>query len=86
MNASPEAAPQDPAAALEREVAEAIALCDGDMRSTIRALLVTMPHHEAQLKELRAAVSRGYTRGLLHPLLTAYGWKRGMVELDGEPE
>jgi hypothetical protein len=58
-----------PADALEADVDRAIMTCDGDLRATIRALLVTnallLEHNDALVKELDWAwhwVSPGYTR------------------------
>ncbi|MDQ8727378.1 hypothetical protein [Bradyrhizobium sp. LHD-71] len=41
---------------------EAIAMCGGDMRSTIRALLLANEFLEHEVKELMVAVSKGYER------------------------
>ena len=60
------------AAALEAEVDQALALCDGDARAALRSLLVLVRHVEEAARRLNAAVSRGYVRGdLYHPLLRA---------------
>ena len=48
---------------LEVAVDEAIAACGGDMRSTIRALIVANEYLEAESCELMAAVSHAYVRG-----------------------
>jgi hypothetical protein len=48
---------------LEAAVDHAIAACDGDMRSTIRALIVTNNYLESEVSELMKAVSRAYVRG-----------------------
>jgi hypothetical protein len=48
---------------LEAAVDQAIAACDGDMRSTIRALLVANDHLESEVCELMQAVSHAYMRG-----------------------
>lgn len=42
---------------------QAIAACDGDMRSAIRALIMANEYLEMELSEVYAAVSRGYSRG-----------------------
>jgi hypothetical protein len=51
---------------LEAAVDQAIAACGGDMRSTIRALLVANEFLEAEAGELMKAVSHAYTRGRFH--------------------
>jgi hypothetical protein len=42
----------------ERACDEAIAMCDGNMRSTIKALLMANEYLEAELQDLQAATSR----------------------------
>jgi hypothetical protein len=48
---------------LEREVDEAVALCDGDMRAALRAALVANSFLTAEVERLMQAVSFGFTRG-----------------------
>ena len=48
---------------LEAEVDEAIATCDGDLRATIRALIVANQYLECEVSELMKAVSHAYVRG-----------------------
>jgi hypothetical protein len=48
---------------LEAAVDQAIAACGGDMRSTIRALIVANDYLESEVSELRKAVSHAYVRG-----------------------
>ncbi|HYI27361.1 MAG TPA: hypothetical protein VD863_05865 [Bradyrhizobium sp.] len=48
---------------LEAAVNQAIAACGGDMRSTIRALIVANEFLESEAAELMKAVSHAYTRG-----------------------
>jgi hypothetical protein len=48
---------------LEQAVDEAIAACDGDLRATIRALIVANDYLEGEVGELMKAVSRAYVRG-----------------------
>lgn len=48
---------------LEAAVDQAIAACDGDMRSTIRALIVANEFLESEVGELMKAVSHAYVRG-----------------------
>lgn len=51
---------------LETEVNEAIAACDGDLRATIRALIVANNYLECEVSELMKAVSHAYVRGRFH--------------------
>jgi len=48
---------------LEAAVDEAIAVCDGDMRAAVRALIVANDYLEGEVRELMKAVSRAYVRG-----------------------
>ena len=48
---------------LEAAIDQAIAACDGDMRSTIRALIVANEYLESEVSELMKAVSHAYVRG-----------------------
>jgi hypothetical protein len=48
---------------LEAAVDQAIAACRGDMRSTIRALIVANEFLESEVSELMKAVSHAYARG-----------------------
>ena len=48
---------------LEVAVDEAIAACGGNMRSTIRALIVANEYLQSEACELMAAVSHAYVRG-----------------------
>ena len=51
---------------LEAAVDQAIAACSGDMRSTIRALIVANKFLESEVTELMKAVSHAYVRGRFH--------------------
>ena len=51
---------------LEAAVDHAIATCGGDMRSTIRALIVANEYLESEASELMKAVSHAYARGRFH--------------------
>ena len=62
MSSGSQPNPQD-ASELEAAVDQAIAACDGDMRSTIRALMVANEYLEAEVGELMKAVSHAYVRG-----------------------
>ena len=48
---------------LEVAVEQAIAVCDGDMRAAVRALIVANNVLEAEISELKKAVSHAYARG-----------------------
>ena len=48
---------------LDAAIEQAIAVCDGDMRATIRALIVANNFLESEIAELKKAVSHAYTRG-----------------------
>ena len=48
---------------LESAVDQAISACGGNMRATIRALIVANEYLESEVAELMKAVSRAYTRG-----------------------
>ena len=43
----------------EQACDQAIAMCDGNLRSTIKALILANEYLEAELEELRAAVTAG---------------------------
>ena len=48
---------------LEAAVDQAISACGGDVRATIRALIVANDYLEAEVGELMKAVSHAYARG-----------------------
>ena len=48
---------------LEAAVEQAISACGGDMRATVRALIVANEYLETEVGELMKAVSHAYTRG-----------------------
>ena len=48
---------------LEAAVDQAIALCDGDPRAAVRALIVANNLLESEIADLKKAVSHAYTRG-----------------------
>ena len=48
---------------LEAAVDQAIAACDGDMRSAVRALIVANEYLQSEVNELMKAVSHAYVRG-----------------------
>ncbi|MGL9622571.1 hypothetical protein QRQ56_31835 [Bradyrhizobium sp. U531] len=43
----------------EQACDQAIAMCDGNLRSTIKALIMANEYLEAELEELHAAISAG---------------------------
>jgi hypothetical protein len=43
----------------EQACDQAIAMCDGNMRSTIKALIMANEYLETELRELQAAISSG---------------------------
>jgi hypothetical protein len=53
----------EPNDGLEGAVEQAILACGGDMRATIRALLVANEYLETEVSELMKAVSHAYARG-----------------------
>ena len=67
-----EAGTEEAPAGLKAVVDDAIAACDGDLRATVRARVVTLDAYEAEVaalrKEvasLRVVISPGYVRGRL---------------------
>ena len=48
----------------ERACDQAIAMCDGNLRSTIKALIMANEYLENELTELQAAISCGCAPGL----------------------
>jgi hypothetical protein len=51
---------------LEAAVDQAIAACGGDLRASIRALIVANDYLETEVAELMKAVSHAYARGRFH--------------------
>ena len=62
MSSGPQPNTQD-VDGLEVAVDQAIAACGGDLRSTIRALIVANDYLESEVSELMKAVSHAYARG-----------------------
>ena len=60
---SPPQPSSQPDDGLEAAVDQAIAACGGDVRATIRALVVANDYLEAEVGELMKAVSHAYARG-----------------------
>jgi hypothetical protein len=65
MKASPELDERTEAERLEVAVAQAIEACDGDLRATIRVLILANEFLETQ-------ISHGYRRGILHGRFKCY--------------
>jgi hypothetical protein len=68
MPQSAEPNSQSDANRLEDATDQAIAACGGDARDAVKALIVTNGYLEAEVRELRAAVSIGYARGKFEPV------------------
>jgi hypothetical protein len=62
MSTNPEPAPDG----LEAAVDQAITACGGNMRETIKALIVANDFLESEVAELMKAVSQAYVRGRFH--------------------
>ena len=55
----------DPAASIEAEVDEAIAVCGGDARAALGAALIANAYLGAEVERLTEAISTGFARGQL---------------------
>jgi hypothetical protein len=55
--------PNEQGNGLEAAIDQAIAVCGGDLRATVRALIVANNLLESEIAELKKAVSHTYTRG-----------------------
>ena len=51
---------------LDAAVEQAIAACGGDLKATIRALILANDYLENEVAELMKAVSHAYARGRFH--------------------
>ena len=60
---SPLSQPNERNDGLEAAVDQEIAICDGDIRATVRALIVANNFLESEIAELKKAVSHAYVRG-----------------------
>jgi len=67
MSQPAETNPVSESARLDNAADQAIAACNGDMRSTIRALILANEFLEFEVSELMKAVSRGYPRKEIVP-------------------
>jgi hypothetical protein len=56
----------EPNDGLETAVDQAISACGGDMRATVRTLIVANEYLETEVGELMKAVSHAYARGRFH--------------------
>ena len=63
-----------PAGDLDTAADQAIAACGGDAREAVKALIVANDSLGAQVEELRAAVSMGYSRGRYDLPRDRKGW------------
>ncbi|WP_315705754.1 MULTISPECIES: hypothetical protein [unclassified Bradyrhizobium] len=63
---SPDHKPTSEDSELEVAVDQAIAACGGDLRGTIRALIIANDYLETEVAELMKAVSNAYARGRFH--------------------
>jgi hypothetical protein len=61
-SAMSETSPLSDARHYEQACDQAIAMCDGNLRSTIKALIMANEYLEAELSELQAAVELGCSR------------------------
>ena len=52
-----------PSAELEAAVDAVVALCDGDPRAALRALVAANEYLNAEVERLEALISNGYARG-----------------------
>jgi acetaldehyde dehydrogenase (acetylating) len=68
MPESAEPNPQADADRIEDATDQAIAACGGAERDTVKALIVANEYLEAEVRELRAAVSSCYARGKFEPV------------------
>ena len=60
------ASPQPEPDQLEVAVDQAIAACGGNLRETIKSLIVANDFLESEVSELMKAVSQAYVRGRFH--------------------
>lgn len=65
QRAAEDAELSDETVALEEAVGLAIVACDGDLRATIRALLVSNSFLQNEVQRLRSLISPGFARGRL---------------------
>jgi hypothetical protein len=73
LSAAPESTSL-PVEDLDAAVDQAIAACGGDAREAVKALIVANHFLGAQVEELRAAVSTGYSRGRYDLPRDRKGW------------
>lgn len=63
MSQSPRPTAQSEAHPLDVAADQAIAVCGGDVRDALKAMIVANRLLEEEVKELQIAVSNGYARG-----------------------
>ena len=68
MPADPATLPPSKPDRLEAAADEAIAACGGNARDAVKALIVANEFLGAEVKQLQAAISSGYTRGKFEPV------------------
>ncbi|MFG1332305.1 hypothetical protein V5F41_13785 [Xanthobacter autotrophicus] len=66
MPSEPPPAERSPFDVSDAEIEEALAVCDGDPRETIRALLVGQAYLEHEMSRLKADASAGFRRRRWH--------------------
>ena len=66
MSQSPAPESQADANRLEAATDQAIAVCGGDIRAALKAMIVANEFLESEVSELMKAVSRAYVRGRFH--------------------
>jgi hypothetical protein len=69
------AAPESEADRLEAAADQAIAVCGGDVRAALKALIVANEYLESEVSELMKAVSRAYVRGEIPHLFRLIGMR-----------
>lgn len=69
MSADAQPNPQEGSERIDMAMEHAVEACGGDMRSTIRALILANEFLEAELK---ANTSKGYKRGYAHGRFKTY--------------
>jgi hypothetical protein len=65
MEAESQKQTAEPFSNLESAVDDAVAACDGDLRATVRALVIANNFLYAEVERFRVMCSPGFTRGRL---------------------
>jgi hypothetical protein len=83
-------APEPDVSSLERDVDEAIAVCDGDVRAALMAALVYNAFLERKLDRMRGMISSGYARQRIRPARAASAtlddWREVSEEACGDDD